>query len=856
MRAKLNSLSKKILANLVLGLLTLLLVTTVFPAAARQSQLSVLAPTPIEAGKQLYFSGQLSRAVERWQEAARTYRERDDRLNLALAQNYLSLAYQDLNQWEEARNAIARSFELLAQFPEDDGTVAAVLGQSFNFQGSLDLATGQVESALDSWQQAEAAYQRAGDTAGIIGSQIDRAQALQTLGQYLRAQELLEQVNATLASEPDSPLKADGLRSLGATLGAIGNLERAQEKLEQSLAIAEALNLTPEMRATLLGLGNTARDRNDYRAALIYYQRATELSQTLLERVELLLNQLNLLISAEQWDVAIALVPTIDEFISELPPSRMSVNARINFAQSLMRIGSVSATREPLVANDRQIARLLADAVAQARKLQDRRSQSYAIGQLGRLYEIRGNFSDAQELTEQALAIAQGLSASDLSYRWHWQLGRILKAQGERQTALASYTESVKLLKTLRRDLVAIDTDLQFSFRDRVEPVYRQLVDLLLSPDATPEDLIQARVAIETLQLAELDNFFREDCLRTKAIEIDDIDPHAAVIYPIVLPDRIEVVLSLPGRSLRHYATAVPISEVENTLQTLFESLHLAYSTQDRLALSEQVYNWLIRPAEADLAAADIETLVFVPEGFLRNLPMSALYDGERYLIEKYRVAISPGLQLLGARSLEQTQLSALAGGLTEARQGFVALPAVAGEVAKLKQELSADVFLNEAFTRTNLQNKISNTSFDIVHLATHAQFSSSAEETFLLTWNDRVNVKEFGEVLQTREGRTTNPVELLVLSACQTAEGDDRATLGLAGLAVRSGARSTVASLWAVRDESTAQLMKELYQQLRQQPGIGRAEALRQAQLSLIAQPDFNHPFFWSPFILIGNWL
>lgn len=856
MRAKLNSLSKKILANLVLGLLTLLLVTTVFPAAARQSQLSVLAPTPIEAGKQLYFSGQLSSAVERWQEAARTYRERDDRLNLALAQNYLSLAYQDLNQWEEARNAIARSFELLAQFPEDDGTVAAVLGQSFNFQGSLDLATGQVESALDSWQQAEAAYQRAGDTAGIIGSQIDRAQALQTLGQYLRAQELLEQVNATLASEPDSPLKADGLRSLGATLGAIGNLERAQEKLEQSLAIAEALNLTPEMRATLLGLGNTARDRNDYRAALIYYQRATELSQTLLERVELLLNQLNLLISAEQWDVAIALVPTIDEFISELPPSRMSVNARINFAQSLMRIGSVSATREPLVANDRQIARLLADAVAQARKLQDRRSQSYAIGQLGRLYEIRGNFSDAQELTEQALAIAQGLSASDLSYRWHWQLGRILKAQGERQTALASYTESVKLLKTLRRDLVAIDTDLQFSFRDRVEPVYRQLVDLLLSPDATPEDLIQARVAIETLQLAELDNFFREDCLRTKAIEIDDIDPHAAVIYPIVLPDRIEVVLSLPGRSLRHYATAVPISEVENTLQTLFESLHLAYSTQDRLALSEQVYNWLIRPAEADLAAADIETLVFVPEGFLRNLPMSALYDGERYLIEKYRVAISPGLQLLGARSLEQTQLSALAGGLTEARQGFVALPAVAGEVAKLKQELSADVFLNEAFTRTNLQNKISNTSFDIVHLATHAQFSSSAEETFLLTWNDRVNVKEFGEVLQTREGRTTNPVELLVLSACQTAEGDDRATLGLAGLAVRSGARSTVASLWAVRDESTAQLMKELYQQLRQQPGIGRAEALRQAQLSLIAQPDFNHPFFWSPFILIGNWL
>ncbi|WP_264319805.1 CHAT domain-containing protein [Zarconia navalis] len=834
----------------------LLAITTVLPATARQSQISQSISTPIEAGKASYFAGQLSEAAQLWQQAVQTYQERGDRLNLAIAQNYLSLVYQDLNQWEDARDAISKSLELLSAFPDDEATVAPVRAQSFNFQGSLYLATGQVESALDSWQQAEDTYQRVGDTAGAIGSQIDRAQALQTLGQYLRAKELLETVNASLASEPDSPLKADGLRSLGTTLGAIGDLERAQEKLEQSLAISQALEQTGQMRATLFSLGNTARDRNDYQAALTYYQEAIELSQTPLDRIELQLNLLSLLVSVEQWDAAIALLPQIDELIADLPPSRMSVNARVNFARSLMRIGIVANTSESIVANDREVAQVLADAVEIAQTLNDRRAESYALGTLGRLYEIRNNWSEAQQVTERALAIAQGISSSDLAYRWHWQLGRVLKAKGDRETAIVSYTESVKLLKTLRRDLVAIDTDLQFSFRDRVEPVYRQLVDLLLAPNASQDNLTDARVAIETLQLAELDNFFREDCLRTKAIEIDDIDPHAAVVYPIVLPDRIEVVLSLPGQALRHYSTPLPSSEVEETLQSFFESLHLAYSTQERLVLSEQIYSWLIRPAEADLEAANIETLVFVPEGFLRNLPMSALYDGERYLIEKYRVAISPGLQLLGARSLEQTQLSAFAGGLTEARQGFVALPAVQGEVAKLKEELAAEVFLNETFTRTNLQNKISNSSFDIVHLATHAQFSSSAEETFLLTWSDRVNVKEFGEVLQTREGQTTNPIELLVLSACQTAEGDDRATLGLAGLAVRSGARSTVASLWAVRDESTAQLMQELYQQLRQNPGIGRAEALRQAQLSLIAQRDFNHPFFWSPFILIGNWL
>ncbi|MDY6937658.1 MAG: CHAT domain-containing protein [Cyanobacteriota bacterium] len=856
MRAKQTSLSQKIRSSIVLGLLTLFLVTTVSPVTARESDRSASLSSPIEVGKQSYFAGQISAAVRDWQRAAQTYEDRGDRLNYALAQNYLSLAYQDLNQWQEARSAIARSLETLREFPEDETTVAALLAQSFNFQGSLELATGQVESALESWMQAEAAYERAGDIAGVIGSQIDRAQALQTLGQYLRAKDLLEQVNATLASEPDSQLKAHGLRSLGTTLGAIGDLDRAQKILEQSLAISEALQEMPEVRATLFSLGNTARDRNDYRNALIYYKQATELSETPVERVELLLNQLNLLVSVEQWNTALGLLPVIDEIVKDLPPSRMSANARVNFAESLMRIGTVSNTSEPLVANDRQIANLLAEAIQEAKDLQDWRAQSYALGKLGQLYEIGNDWSSAQQLTQQALAIAQRMNSADLAYRWHWQLGRVLKAKGERTGAIASYSEAVKRLQSLRRDLVAIDTDLQFSFRDRVEPVYRQLVDLLLGPDSTQDDLIEAREAIETLQLAELDNFFREDCLRTKAIQIDEIDPHAAVIYPIVLPDRIEVVLSLPNRDLRHYSTSLPSSEVEEVLQTLFESLHLAYSTQKRLALSEQVYDWLIRPAQEDLEAARIETLVFVPEGFLRNLPMSALYDGEHYLIEKYRVAISPGLQLLGARSLEQTELSALAGGLTEARQGFVALPAVADEVTKLERELSAEVFLNEAFTRDNLQNQISNFTFDIVHLATHAQFSSSAEETFLLTWNDRVNVKEFGEVLQRREGRTSKPIELLVLSACQTAEGDDRATLGLAGLAVRSGARSTLASLWAVRDESTAQLMKEFYQQLREQPGIGRAEALRKAQLSLISQPDFNHPFFWSPFVLIGNWL
>ncbi|MEL7228025.1 MAG: CHAT domain-containing protein, partial [Cyanobacteria bacterium J06576_12] len=141
----------------------------------------------------------------------------------------------------------------------------------------------------------------------------------------------------------------------------------------------------------------------------------------------------------------------------------------------------------------------------------------------------------------------------------------------------------------------------------------------------------------------------------------------------------------------------------------------------------------------------------------------------------------------------------------------------------------------------------------NIVHLATHGQFSSRLEDTFLSTWEGRLSVKELAEILQAR-GRQASAIELLVLSACDTASGDDRAVLGLAGLAVQSGARSTVATLWPVKDKAAAKLMRELYQGI-STADMSKAEALRQAQLVLLADPSFSDPFFWSAYTLVGNW-
>jgi len=239
----------------------------------------------------------------------------------------------------------------------------------------------------------------------------------------------------------------------------------------------------------------------------------------------------------------------------------------------------------------------------------------------------------------------------------------------------------------------------------------------------------------------------------------------------------------------------------------------------------------------------------------LRNVPMAALHDGQQYLIEKYSIALTPGLQLLEPRSLTQLQLRSLTGGLSEPRLGFSALPAVEDEIEQIRTNISSNVLLNQAFTSTALENKINTLPVSVVHLATHGQFSSNPEDTFILTWDKRFNANTLSQLLQGRNQDNFPPIELLVLSACQTANGDQRAALGLAGLAVRSGTRSTIGTLWSVKDQSTAQAMIQLYNNLTK-PDTNRAEALQQAQLFLLQQNQYQHPYYWAPFILVGNWL
>lgn len=835
-----------------LAMTTLLLVTSFVPAVAQNDlpqQNQIVQTNLLQQGKQLYQGGRLAEAVDVWQEARNNYQQTGAIFNQVQALNYLTLVYQDLGKWTEAQEAIAISLELLQSQSNLTSKGLALLAQTLNNQGSWQLARGQTELALETWKQATTIYEEAGSEQGRLGSQINQAQAMQVLGQHRQAQTLLEEIYQQLQSQPDSHLKADGLRSLGRTLQTVGDLRQAKAILEESWHISESINATDDIGATIFSLANIARDLKQYQVALDYYQEVVRVAPDPMIVLQSQLNQLSLLIAQNRGNEATSLISSIQSQFSNLSPSRALIYARINLAESLMKLSSQGPYSS-------QVAKLLAQGIQEAKQLQDSRAEAAALNQLGKLYGQKQQWSESAQVTQQALYIAQTINADDLVARSSWQLGKALDKENEIDQAIAAYQEAWETLQKLRGDLVSVNSDIQFDFQESVEPVYRELVSLLLQADDNQDNLQQARQVIEALQLAEIEDFFQEACLQARPVELESLDAKAAVIYPIILPDRLEVILSLPDQPLKHYATQLTSDQVNRVLQKLYSSFYLGYSNDERLKLAQQVYSWLIQSAEEDLASNNIQTLVFVLDGFLRSLPMNALYDGKQYLIEKYSIALSPGLQLL-PQARSRAKLQALTAGLTEARAGFPPLPGVAVEVEQISADLNrAKVLLDKDFTRPAFQNQVQGKDFGIVHLATHGQFSSDPEQTFLLTWDDRIKVRDFARLFQ-EKGQGSKPVELLVLSACQTAAGDRRAALGLAGFALRSGALSTVATLWSVNDQSTAELMSEFYQQLTQvDANLTKAESLRQAQLKLLKNPLYSHPYYWAPFVLVGNWL
>ncbi|MUG92183.1 CHAT domain-containing protein [Scytonema sp. UIC 10036] len=910
-----------------------------------------------QQGKKYYETGRFAEAAEVWQKAADAYGKDEDGKNRTLI--YKAKALQSLGLYPEACSQLLKTFTGLNLTCE----------KLINNQSTSLIFLNFLEKPPEYSSNK------------VIGLRLI-GELLQRLGKLNLSQKVLEK--SLQASENYPQEKGAILLSLGNIERTQGNKKRNQLNYEQQ--IIKSLRNKCDIfdinsKQELNQRNNENCDINDlklykqafkhYQQAFNYYHKAAN-TQIPITQIQAELNQLSLLVDMKEWwaeqisrskvdwpELQQELNKRVNNLLSQIP-SRLSnlpqsretirevVYAYINFTNSLIRLKS--NLREDYLLQ--QITELLSEAVPQIHSLiqqanslgeqGDKQAQVEALNHLARLYESQ--ISDAETLTEQDknyLALAKKLTDQALGlydntnidnrqilYHQRHVLGRILRASGDIKGALASYAEAWNILESLRADLVT-NADNQFSFRQNVEPVYREFIELLLQHKDSEVDFKKlvllknitgvynpaegesqkeslnnplkiARLVMESLQLAELDNFFQEPCSPSleKLVQLEEIGEDAgedvAVIYPIILKNSLEILLFRKNQlSYHHSHPKLPEETVKKTLENLAELIYnktpdrvrsaferaqrdekLDDNKKEILSLSQNVYNWLIRPLEEKHQLNKKQTLVFVLDRPFQKIPIAALHDGDRYLIQNYNIVVSLGQQLKKPKKLKPENIQILAAGVSKAVTvkgvPFKALENVKQElenIQKLKVRVLPTILCDRKtlcegeFTKNNFQAKMKS-SPNVVHLATHGVFSSNREQTFILTGDtgdNSISIDNFQNLLNP-EGKTRNRnVELLVLSACETASGDERSALGIAGVAMRSGASTTIATLWPVSDVATAMLMAEFYKNLTS-PNLNehmtRAQALRKAQLFLIEKDEYNHPLYWAPFILVGNWL
>ena len=702
----------------------------------------------------------------------------------------------------------------------------------------------------------------------------------------------------------------DGLRILGNVLTQIGNANEAEILLSKTLVIIETQleqtdlnredynNLIDKKAATLLTLSNALKAEGilelekdpqhkydfytyqpwacqkqiDLDTVTIFYDKALEKNKQALTlitskstKIKAQLNYLNLLILTNNVSEAKQLVKQIN--FTNLPLTQSLVFAQIQYAKINKDLACLPNSNFNKNLANKEIYKWLKEAVNNAENLENNSLRSYAYGNLGGFYEQQKKLIKASKLTEQALYLAQPSDSPFLAYQWQWQLARLLTIQKNKNQAISYYSQGLKTLNKIKKDLLNINSDAEFSLRQNIIPFYYQYLDLLLEKNGNDLQIKEAISVVQLLQKAEIENFLRCDLDELNLINIDQLEElPAAIIYPILLENRLEIIVKMPAQNSQIYRYSSLNSGdshkyTEKLRKELFELKASLPNSESKTILehSKQIYNLLLKPIENYLPKEG--TLVFVLDSNsgLQNIPLAVLHDGNKYLIEKYSLAVSLTPQLPHAKPLKLQDGNVLLAGISQQAPSFSnsdlgRLDKVEEELKNISQIVSSRQLQNEEFTKNNLEKEVKVNDFSVIHLATHGKFHSNPQETVIYAWDKKINVNDLGSLLQQKAEISPSAVELLVLSACETATGDEKATLGIAGIALKAEASSTLASLWKVDDGKTADFMTGFYQELKQNQN--KAEALRKVQLSFINDTDTKHPRDWSAFILVGNWL
>ena len=679
----------------------------------------------------------------------------------------------------------------------------------------------------------------------------------QLLGGLNRAalQTLRSASSATLPSAQEALEVASLLSLVEASFGRPEGFEKASR--QAALLVAQS---APENTSgPLIELGAAFLQSGQLSTALAHFDNAAAVARKLPDRAfetKALINGALVAARLGQSDT-LTRAQAAQSAVQSLPLSQEQGQLLASVARVLTQMKAAPETdRERLKA-----AHVAASGLAEfAIRQRDQLLLADALGLLGELYYRAGQFNDAEETLRRAVAISKSQPDYEHLHRWLWLSGRVAQARGDNGTAFTHFEAAAKALIAIRARRVLAPAVVDGA--ESANQVFYDLADVLfkratgqISQTERQALLTRGRDVIESSRVSEIEDLFRDPCISSSSLrttKIETIDTSVAVFYPIFFADRI-VLLVARGSEFEQVVVPVSRAEVASEIQR-FRLLLEKRTTRQYLGPSRKLYSWLIAPVQPMLESWQVKTLVFVPDGMLRTIPVSALHDGKQFLVERFAVAVTPSLNLTDPRPLTAQPMQAVLSGMSVESQGFAALPSVEDELDQLGKLLGSAAFRNADFSVSRLEKVLSQAPANLVHIASHGQFSSNPSDTFLLTFDGKLTIDRLREAIAAGKLRE-EPLELLTLSACQTAAGDERSALGLAGVAIRAGARSALASLWFVNDESTSRLIVEFYGNLAK-PGTSKAEAMRRAQFALMQDERYAHPAYWAPFLIIGNWL
>jgi CHAT domain-containing protein/predicted negative regulator of RcsB-dependent stress response len=904
-------------------------VRTAFPQQSRNGEAAALN----NLGLAYRSLSEYQRAIDSYQQALPILQAVGDRNGEALALMNLGSAYLSLSEYQRAIAYYQQALPILQAVGDRNGEALALMNLGLAYD-----SLSEYQRAIDYHQQALPILQAVGDRNGEAKALNNLGSAYLSLSEYQRAIAYYQQALPIYQAVGDRNGEAAALTNLGSAYRSLSEYQRAIDSYQQALPIYQAVGDRNGEANALTGLGSAYLSLSESQRAIAYYQQALPIYQAVGDRngEAGALNNLGLAyLSLSEYQRA------IDSYQQALPILQ-AVGDRNGEAAALTNLGIAywSLSEYQRAIDYFQQALPIYQAVG------DRNGEAAALTNLGIAYLSLSEYQRAIDYFQQALPILQAVGDRAGTGGLLANIGKLLEAQDQPELAIVFLKQSVNVRESIRDSIRGLDSALQESYTKSVEEDYRRLADLLLQQGRVMEaqevlDLLKLQelddylqnvpgneqtargvytwefedqiladfeVAVQqgqdveaffdsaavTTQVAELQRIAREqripqELLASLQDNLRQLERPAVLLYPLILEDRLELVLIPPnGLPVRR---TVAVTEVELRQAIAAFRADITVRTSNPLPNAQQLYQWLIEPIADDLQQAGAETILYAADGALRYIPLAALHDGDQWLTQRYTINHITAASLTDFSQQGAVDLSILAGAfpeqgmevdLGEEWKWFEGLPGAQTEVRNLEETIPETLALfSAAFNRAAIEPQLNN--YTIVHFATHGEFrSGSPLDSFILLGDgNRITLLDLGD------WQLSN-VDLVVLSACQTAVssaalGNGEEILGFGYQVQQTGADAAIASLWQVSDGGTQVLMNAFYAGLEQ--GMSKAAALQEAQRALISgdfsavqgersgdgtvgfrdlrtglppqvSSNLNHPYYWAPFILIGNGL